>query len=72
MSIDKGNISTSASLLQHRPILECKCEVITKYFIIRLPRTTNQHDLIMVGVDKLSKATHFIPVNSTFKAIHIA
>jgi hypothetical protein len=41
-------------------------------FITCLPKTTKQHDPIMVVVDKLSKATHFIPIKSTFKAIDIA
>jgi hypothetical protein len=40
-------------------------------FIASLPKTAKQHDAIMVVVDKLSKATHFIPIKSTFKAIHI-
>jgi hypothetical protein len=41
-------------------------------FIIGLPKTIKQHDAIMVVVDKLSKATHFIPIKSTFKAIDVA
>jgi murein L,D-transpeptidase YafK len=41
-------------------------------FITGLPKTVKQHDTIMVVVDKLSKVTHFIPINSTFKAIEIA
>ena len=31
-----------------------------------------KNDFIFVVVDKLSKATHFIPVKSTYKAVHIA
>ena len=34
-------------------------------FITRLPMTWRQHDSIMVVVDKLTKAAHFIPVKST-------
>lgn len=41
-------------------------------FITRLPKTRKQHDAIMVMVDKLRKDTHYIPINSTFKAINIA
>jgi hypothetical protein len=32
-------------------------------FITKLPRTTKQHDSIMVVVYKLTKVSHFIPVN---------
>jgi len=41
-------------------------------FITGLPKTNKQHDSIMVLVDKLRKAAHFILVKSTFKAINIA
>ena len=41
-------------------------------FIIILPKSKKQNDSIFMVVDKLSKATHFIPVKSTYKAIHIA
>jgi hypothetical protein len=41
-------------------------------FITKLPRTNKQHDSIMVVVDKLTKATHFIPVKLTHKAMKIA
>ena len=41
-------------------------------FITGLMNNFRQHDSIMVLVDKLSKATHFIPVKSTYKAFNIA
>jgi hypothetical protein len=41
-------------------------------FIMGLPKTVKQHDAIMVVVEKMSKATHFIPVKSTHKAVNIA
>ena len=41
-------------------------------FIMGLPTTTQQHNLIMVVVDKFSKASHFIPIKSTHKASDIA
>ena len=41
-------------------------------FITGLPKSTKQNDAVMVVVDKLRKATDFIPVNSTCKEIHIA
>jgi len=35
-------------------------------------RVTHQHESIMVVVDTLTKATHFIPVQSTFGTAQIA
>jgi hypothetical protein len=52
-------------LLQPLPIPEKKWEVITIDFITKLPRTTRQHDSIMVVVEKLTKAAHFVPVKTT-------
>ena len=37
-------------------------------FITKLPKTRSQHDDIMVVVDKLTKAYHFILIKSTHKA----
>ena len=39
-------------------------------FITGLPMTMRQHDSIMVVVDKLTMASHFIPVKSTYKEIN--
>jgi prephenate dehydrogenase len=36
-------------------------------FITKIPRTNKQHDYIMVVVDKLTKAAHFILVKLTHK-----
>ena len=41
-------------------------------FIIGLPMTWRQHDSIMVVVEKLTKAVHFIPIKSTHKTDDIA
>jgi hypothetical protein len=41
-------------------------------FITGLPRSSKKNDSIMAVVDKSSKATHFIPVKSTYKDINIA
>ena len=41
-------------------------------FITIFPMTWRQHDSIMVVVDNLTKATHFIPVKSTYKSDAIA
>ena len=61
-----------AGLLQPLPIPEWKWETISMDFITGLPQTRKNHDSIMVVVDKLSKATHFIPMHSTYKAVQIA
>jgi hypothetical protein len=46
--------------------------VVTIDFITKLPRTMKQHDSIMVVVDKLTKAVHFIPAKTTHKEKNIA
>jgi hypothetical protein len=46
--------------------------VVTIDFITKLPRTTKQHDSIMVVVDKLTKVAHFILVKLTHKETNIA
>eukprot|EP00253_Pinus_taeda_P033189 PITA_33189 len=61
-----------AGLLQPLPIPEWKWETISMDFITGLPRTKKNNDSIMVVVDKLSKAAHVIPVQSTYKAVQIA
>jgi prephenate dehydrogenase len=40
-------------------------------FITKFPITVKQHDSIMVVVDKLTKAAHFIWVKTTHKATDI-
>ena len=57
-----------ARLLQPLPISNWKWEIISLDFITGLPRNQNLNDSIMVVVDKLSKATHIIPVKPTYKA----
>ena len=37
-------------------------------FIIGLPNTSQKHDSVWVIVDRLTKTTHFIPVNTTYSA----
>jgi hypothetical protein len=58
-------------LLQPLPIPEWKWEAITMYLITKLARTNKQHDSIMVVVDKLTKASHFITVNLTHKETNV-
>jgi hypothetical protein len=41
-------------------------------FITGFPRTSKHHDAIMVVVDKLTEAAHFIPMNITHKETNVA
>jgi hypothetical protein len=59
-------------LLQPLPIPEWKWEVVTMDFITGLPRIGKQHDSIMVVVDKLTKAAHFIMLKTSHKASDVA
>ena len=61
-----------AGLLHPLPIPSWKWEIISLDFVIGLPKNKNLNDSIMVVGDKLSKATHFIPVKTTYKAANIA
>jgi hypothetical protein len=58
-------------LLQPLPIPEWKWDVVTIDFITGLPGTGKQHDSIMVVVDKITKAIHFIPLKTTHKATNV-
>jgi hypothetical protein len=58
-------------LLQPFPIPKWKWEVVSMYFITKFPRTSKQHDSIMVVVDKLTKDDHFIPMNITHKETNV-
>jgi hypothetical protein len=60
-----------AELLQPLPIPEWKWEVVTMDFITGLPRTSKQHDSIMVVVDKLMKVAHFIPLKTINKVANV-
>jgi hypothetical protein len=61
----------TGGLLPPFPILEKKWELITMDFITGLPRTNQQHDSIIVVVDKLTKAPHFVPVKTTHTTANI-
>ena len=60
-----------AGLLRPLPIPEWKWEVVIMDFITGLPITNKQHDSIMVVVDRLTKAAHFIPFKTTHKASNV-
>ena len=60
----KAENQKPARKIQPLPILICKWDKITLDFVIGLPRTRRQHDAIWVIVDRLTKSTHFLPVNN--------
>ena len=41
-------------------------------FYYGLPKSKKKNDSIFVVIDKLSKATHFIPMKLTYKVVNIA
>jgi hypothetical protein len=49
-----------------------KWETISTNFITGLPKTIKKDDVIMFILDKLSKASYFIPIKSTLKSINVA
>ena len=51
-------------LLQPLHISKRKSDVVSIYFINKLPKSRSQHDGIMVVIDKLTKVDHFIPVKT--------
>jgi hypothetical protein len=59
-------------LLQPFPILEWKWEVVKMDFFTKYPRTSKKHDSIMVVVDKLTKAAHFILMKINHKETIVA
>jgi hypothetical protein len=63
----KADYMKPGGLLQPLSILECKWDDISINFIVGLPMTTRMFDSILMIVDQLSKSTHFIPVNTTYR-----
>ena len=63
----KAEYQKPSGLLQQPEIPQWKWERITMDFITKLPRTSNNHDMIWVIVDRLTKSAHFIPIKETDK-----
>ena len=53
-------------LIQSLPIPEWKWEHIIMDFVVGLPKSKGNCDSIWVIVDRLTKFSHFLPVNTTF------
>jgi hypothetical protein len=61
-----------AGLLQPLQIPQWKWDEIGMDIIVSLPRTRASYDSIWVVVDRLTKATHFIPVKTTYNSAVLA
>ena len=68
----KAECKHPSGLLQPILIPEWKWAVISIDFITSFPRTSRQHDYIMVVVDKLTKVVHFILLKSTYSTNDVA
>jgi hypothetical protein len=63
----KADYMKPGGLLQPLSIPGWKWDDISMDFIVRLPMTARKFDSIWVIVDRLSKSTHFVPVNTNYK-----
>nr|KYP58949.1 Transposon Ty3-I Gag-Pol polyprotein [Cajanus cajan] len=52
-----------SGLMQQMEILEWKWDSIIMDFVVGLPRSSRNSDVIWVIVDRLTKCAHFLPVN---------
>jgi hypothetical protein len=64
----KADSMKPGGLLQLPRILEWKWDDISMDFIVDLLLTAHKFDSIWVIIDRLTKSTHFIPVNTNYKA----
>jgi hypothetical protein len=63
----KADYMKLGGLLQSLSILEWKWDDISMDFIVSLPLMARKFDSILVIVDRLSKFTHFISVNTKYR-----
>ena len=61
-----------ARLMQPLEIPEWKWDSISMDFVTGLPNTPRGHDAIWVIFDRLTKSTHFIPINVTYPVSKLA
>jgi len=59
-------------LLTPLDVPEWKWDNISMDFVMSLPNTPRGHDAIWVVVDRLTKSSHFIPINITFPVAQLA
>lgn len=69
MRCQKANVELQKfpNELQPLTILEWKWDCILMNFVFGLPRTKSRQDVVWVIVDKLTKSSHFIPINIKYK-----
>jgi hypothetical protein len=63
----KADYMKPGGLLQQLSILDWKWDDISMDFIMGLPLIARKFDSIWVIIDRLTKSTHFIPVNTRYK-----
>ncbi|WVZ58487.1 hypothetical protein U9M48_008759 [Paspalum notatum var. saurae] len=68
----KAEYQRPAGLLQPLKIPVWKWEEISMDFVMGLPRTQKGYNSIWVVVDRLTKVSHFIPVNTTYSGARLA
>jgi hypothetical protein len=62
----KADYMKSGGLLQPLSVPDWKWDDISMNFIVCLPLTARKYNSIWVIVDRLTKSTHFIPVNTKY------
>jgi hypothetical protein len=68
----KAEHQRPVGLLQPLQIPQWKWDVIGMDFIVGLPHTRAGYDSVWVVVDRLTKATHFVPVKTTYSSAVLA
>jgi hypothetical protein len=69
---NKANNQLPAGLLQPLPIPGVAWQSLSMDFVVDLPTTDQQHDSIMVVVDRLTKMVHLAPCKKTATAADVA